>query len=246
MLWLSTLVAWPSHAADSPAVALASSFRTIWPSLLSAYVQETGASSPRASFASSGLLTTQIRHGAPFDIYLSADSATITTLYQSGKANDQGVLLAYGTLSLVAPKSAYSDDDLSLDSIAQRLKRGPIKIALPNPRHAPYGIAAQEALANVGLWPLPEQSVLAGENASQTLQYALSGTVDFALVPTVLLIPPPESLSVKLLDISHYKPIEHHLLLLNSASPEAIAAYNWLQGPTAQAVLQAHGLRAIR
>lgn len=243
-----------AYSNDSPAVALASSLRAVWPSLMDAYNRETGAIKPRASFASSGLLTTQIRHGAPFELFLSADKQSVLTLEQLGKTRDKGIAFASGRLSLLAPKTSALAKELSLaalqslfvDSTNKRdvSSATTVKITIPNPLHAPYGKAAQQVLTKIGLWPLKPGQLLAAENAAQTLQFVLSGAVDAAIVPSTLLTEPQPTLARKELAIDTYDPIVHQMVLLKSADTGAEHLYAWLQTAAAQHILSRFGLSA--
>lgn len=249
LIVLSTLSAAPLAASDnvkssaSPLVAVASSLRTLWPDLTEAYQTDTAHSSPRASFASSGLLSTQIRHGAPFDLFLSADLDTVQRLQESGKAMDDGISIATGGLSLVSRKQTGLQTKLTLKSMQSILAKSPgMKLAMPNPRHAPYGAAAQQALISAELWPLPDGTVLSAENASQTLQYTLSGAAAFGIVPTTLVTPVPARLNAIALPNSLYQAVDHRAVLLISSGESARAFMHWLTTPSAQSVLQQSGL----
>ncbi len=241
-----------------PLVALASSFRGPWPELMQAYRTETGQAEPRTSFASSGLLTTQIRHGAPFELYLSADIMTVQQLQILGKTREPGITLARGTLSLVwqdareplasgsdSPETSDSGNSAKagLDALAMKLESAQaFKLAIPNPRHAPYGIAARQALEKAGLWPLPAGYLLNAENASQTLQFALSGAVDYAIVPDTLALQIPDTLQKMPLEPGSYDPVIHQMVLLNAAGANAQVLFDWLQGETAATILTRFGL----
>lgn len=231
------------NAAQTPAVvALASSFRTLWPALADAYVKETGNPNPLVSFASSGLLTTQILHGAPFELYLSADEATIDRLASAGKTKQEKYALAKGTLSL-AWRGAGAPSLSELGTLMEENK--PLKIAIANPRHAPYGIAAMQALDNAGLHPLPNGKLLTAENASQALQYALNGAADAALVPTILVQQFGDANIMLLpIDEASYQSVVHHLTLLQAADKPAVALSNWLKTPQALTIMQGFGLTA--
>ncbi len=226
-----------------PLVAVASSLRTLWPDLTEAYQTDTGYPGPRASFASSGLLSTQIRHGAPFELFLSADLQSVERLQASGKAQDNGISIAAGGLSLVRRKQTGVDTNLTLKSIQSALAHSPAtKLAMPNPRHAPYGVAAKQALSNADLWPLPAGAVLSAENASQSLQYTLSGAATFGIVPTSLVTPVPARLNAIALADSLYQPVDHRAVLLSSSGESAKAFMHWLTTTSAQTVLQQSGL----
>ena len=226
-----------------PRVAVASSLRTLWPDLTEAYQSDTGYPSPRASFASSGLLSTQIRHGAPFELFLSADLHTIERLQDSGKAQDNGISIAVGRLSLVSRKQTGVKTALTLKSVESALAHSSAtKLAMPNPRHAPYGVAAKQALNNAELWPLPYGAILSAENASQSLQYTLSGAATFGIVPTSLVTPVPARLNATTLADSLYQPVDHRAVLLSNSGESAKAFIQWLTTPSAQIVLQQSGL----
>lgn len=226
-----------------PLVAVASSLRTLWPDLTQAYQTDTGNPGPRASFASSGLLSTQVRHGAPFELFLSADLQTVEHLQESGKARDKGISFAVGGLSLVTRKQTGACTTVTLKSIQSTLAHSPAtKLAMPNPRHAPYGVAAKQALSNADLWPLPVGTILSAENASQSLQYTLSGAATFGIVPTSLVTPVPAGLTATALTDSLYQSVDHRAVLLSSSGESAEAFLHWLTTPAAQTVLQQSGL----
>ncbi len=238
--------------ADSraPLVALASSFRDLWPELSQLYTEQTGQQAPRTSFASSGLLSTQIRHGAPFELFLSADASTVVSLHEAGKTRDEGTVLALGALSLVslntnaaAENASSAPQDAGMSLLKSRLEnQQAFRIAIPNPEHAPYGKAARESLQYHNTWPLPGGYLLNAENAAQTFQFALTGAVDFAIVPDTLLHKAPPGLSVWPLPAESYDPVVHTMVLLDSAGSAAEQLFSWLQGTTASAVLARHGL----
>lgn len=234
-----------------PLVALASSFRTLWPELMQAYRSQTGETEPRTSFASSGLLTTQIRHGAPFDLFLSADQATVKQLDELDKTLDAGVILAKGTLSLIWSSSNASQhsnsgkqpDQSGLQGMIDKLESGDsFKLAIPNPRHAPYGVAARQALESSGLWPLPEGSLLSAENAAQTLQFAMTGAVDYALVPDTLVWQLPAELQKVPLNPDSYEAVIHQMVRLKPAGAQSQVLYDWLQSESAARILSRYGL----
>lgn len=252
MLITATVPEGIADATQGPLVALASSFRELWPELVSLYTEQTGQPAPRASFASSGLLSSQIRHGAPFELYLSADEATVAMLEKAGKTRDAGVHLADGTVSLISlqpsAESSAHDDDIPpaspLTPLQKRLDaQQEFRLAIPNPSHAPYGVAAREALQDARLWPLPAGYLLNAENAAQTLQFALTGAVDYAIVPDTLLQNPPPRLTVMTLPPGSYQPVAHTMVLLDTAGKAAESLFLWLQSDTAASVLARHGLQ---
>jgi len=241
------LCANPAVRADSgPLIAAASSLRSLWPALMQSYTSHTSAPVPRVSFGSSGLLSTQILNGAPFDIFLSADHASVdrlspTTLHGMPK------VFALGELSLVVPKSSALIDALSLDTLAASIRQHADserwRIAVPNPVHAPYGKAAREALIWAGIWPLPAQHLLKAENAAQTLQFVKTGAVAAALVPRTLVFLESDDIASVTLPPESYRPIEHVMVILETADEAAHEWGQWLLGKQARRILEDSGLR---
>ena len=244
----------------APLVALASSFRSIWPVLMAAYLTEHNGHPPSASFGSSGLLSTQILRGAPFELFLSADQRSVSRLTASGKTPAEPFALATGTLSLVtrppgaaalATTSATTTEAnsakaaLTMGAVkALMAEQSSVKIAIPNPRHAPYGIAAQQALEAAGLWPIPRGALLQAENASQALQYVLSGAATFALVPTTLVSDTAFTIDSTTLAPNSYDAVVHHLAILTPAGDGARELEAWLRTPRALNIMMQFGLSA--
>lgn len=131
----------------------------------------------RLSFGSSGKLYAQILHGAPFDVFLSADTDKPQQLVQRGKAlASSRFTYARGTLVL------WSSQGHAL-SVEQRLKSGQFnKIALANPALAPYGKAAQQVLHSLGLQAAVAKKQVIGENIAQAFQFVSTGNAELGLV----------------------------------------------------------------
>jgi molybdate transport system substrate-binding protein len=131
------------------------------------------------NFGSSGLLTRQIEQGAPIDLFASANVDYINQLEQKG-------LIVPGTKKLYARGRitlwTSTNSGVRIERLAD-LNRPEVKrIAIANPEHAPYGMAAKQALENAGLWESVKPRIVYGENIRQTLQYAQTGNVEVAIV----------------------------------------------------------------
>ena len=228
-------------AQQGPLLAAASSLRTLWPELTQRYTADTGNVAPRVSFASSGLLSTQILNGAPFEVFLSADIASIERL-SAQSWPDSLRIFARGELYLVVSQTSPLADDLSMASLAAQMRAGDataaMRLAIPNPQHAPYGRASREALRTAGLWPIPADQLLAAENAAQSLQFVKSRAVAAALVPRALLADEPSGLVYTALPAGSYPKVEHAIVLLKAASPEAQEFYDWLLSSNSAQVLR--------
>ena len=148
---------------------------------MNALVEEFEATQPyqvKVSYGSSGKLYAQIKHGAPYDLFFSADQALPKELVRSGFASSSDLhTYAIGQLIL------WSKDPNMLDSKASRLFAGEYKhIAIANPRFAPYGKAALEVLDGLGLTEKSRQKWVTGENIAQTYQYVHSGNAEMGFI----------------------------------------------------------------
>ena len=161
---------------------------------------------------STGKLYAQIINGAPYDMFLSADSERAEKLVALGKAdNDEAIVYAIGQLAVWNPKAD------SAQLIKEQLINNDIKkLAVANPKTAPYGRAAIETLKNMGLYEKLKSRLVYGENISQTLQFVQSGAADMGFV----------ALShMKTIDDSQYwsiagdkhQPIKQKMILLKSS-----------------------------
>jgi molybdate transport system substrate-binding protein len=132
------------------------------------------------SSGSSGQLYTQIRQGAPFDVFLSADTEKPQLLENEGLAiPGSRFTYAVGALVLWSAKPALVD---SAGKVLQAQQYRFVGVA--NPQTAPYGTAAQQVLTKLGLWDKlnRERKIVIGENITQAWQFAASGNVDLAFV----------------------------------------------------------------
>jgi molybdate transport system substrate-binding protein len=170
-----------ASAADPLVVAAASDLATLEADL-SALYQKTYGHTLRFVPGSSGLLASQIRSGAPYDVYLSASSQYTDELAAAGHLVAGSVrVYAHGRLALFSKTAGFK----SIESLIDPKVR---YVAIANPAHAPYGIAAREFLERRKLWDRVKSKLVYGENIRQTLQLAESGNADAALVAWSLVI----------------------------------------------------------
>lgn len=127
----------------------------------------------KAVYGSSGKLTTQIRHGAPFDLFISADTEYPDSLYAWKYAATAPKVYAYGKLVLWTTRDIDLSQGLGLLSGASVTQ-----IAIADPRHAPYGREAIKAMQRAGVYEQAKAKMVYGENISQVSQYILSGHAD--------------------------------------------------------------------
>lgn len=150
-------------------IAMASDMAPLQAELASSFQRDT-AHRVRFVLGSSGMLAQQIRHGAPFDAFLSANRRYVEELAEAGRIGEWFVY-AIGRLGLVGARSL---EDLKTSTFRN--------VAIANPVHAPYGVAAREALQKAGVWEAVSPRIVLAENVRQALQFQESGNVDAAIV----------------------------------------------------------------
>jgi molybdate transport system substrate-binding protein len=227
-------------------VAVAANFLSTLQQLSSRYEQRVG-DRIVASAGSSGQLYSQIRQGAPFDLFLSADSERPRRLEEEHLiVPGSRFTYAIGTLVLWSARPGFIDRD------GQRLRGGDYRyLAIGDPSNAPYGAAARILLMRMGLWQRlgREQQLVVGESLTQTYQFIASGSADLGFVALSQVIGrngkiaggsywiPPQSM---------YPPIQQDAVVLaRSAVPQAAQAFDrWLRAdPAAAAIIRAAGYR---
>lgn len=158
-------------------IAVASNF--IQP--MNALAKEFEAKSPhklRVVYGSSGRLFAQISNGAPFDVFLSADSVKPAALIDDGYGVPRSQM-TYAVGRLVLWSNNIS---VSVNSAETLLSEDFNTIAIANPRLAPYGLAAKQSLESMGLWGQVESKLVRGENISQTYQFVYTTNADIGFV----------------------------------------------------------------
>ncbi|WP_303462877.1 molybdate ABC transporter substrate-binding protein [Alteromonas sp. 1_MG-2023] len=135
--------------------------------------------------SSSGTLFAQLTHGAQFDVFLSADTARPNALIQAGRVSAEDVhTYAKGRLAFVSSTSKALTPYFSADSLAGK------KLAIANPKLAPYGEAAKQYLTNTEQWNNVAPHLVMGKNVLQTYQFFTTGNADYALVAYSLTVNP--------------------------------------------------------
>jgi molybdate transport system substrate-binding protein len=195
-------------------------------------------------FGSSGNLARQIRDGAPFELFFSADEAFVGDLHKAGLTLDAGDLYAVGQLALFAPKGSPLKVDPDLAGLAALLKQGrPMRFAIANPEHAPYGRAAEAVLRKRGLWEPLQPYLVLGENISQAGQFATTGNAVGGIIAHSLALAPTfrDRGSFALLRETDHPPLRQRMVRLKRAGPTAERFYRYVQGPDAKTTLTRYG-----
>ncbi|WP_419867983.1 molybdate ABC transporter substrate-binding protein [Chryseobacterium sp. CT-SW4] len=157
-------------------VAAAANLRDVLEELKKKYISEYPGKKIEITFGSSGMLVQQILNGAPFDLFLSADTKFPEKLQQAGKTLGTPEIYAYGKLALWSTRQDVSKGLTVL--LDPRIK----KIAIANPELAPYGKSAVEALEKSGLYDKVNHKIVWAENINQAAQFASSGNADTGFI----------------------------------------------------------------
>lgn len=227
----------PVHAGEA-AVAVAANFLAPMKQLAPRFEQASGHKLALSS-GSTGKFYAQIRNGAPFDVLLAADDETPARLVREGEAV-RTQTYAVGKLAL------WSADPSRLDGTDSILRRGAYnKLAVANPRLAPYGAAAMQVLGKLGLAEQAKDTFVMGENIGQTHQFVASGNADlgFVALSQVWQDGKLSGGSAWLVPTALYTPIRQDAALLKrgEANAAARALLDFLKSPEAQAVIRGFG-----
>lgn len=231
ILALLTLALAPLHAADL-LVAAASDLAPLEQTLETAASRQLGVR-VRFALGSSGSLAVQVANGAPYDVYLAAGESYVTDLVKGGYLDPGTVLTyAYGRVAL------WSRDG-SVRSLEDLRKPGVRHVAIPNPEHAPYGVAARQALEKRGLWKDVEPKIVYGENVRQAMEFAESGNADAVITSWTLLMP-----RGILLPADWHQPVKQTgAALKSSTQPEAARRFlKFLASAEGKRILSSAGL----
>lgn len=190
------------------------------------------------NFGSTGQLAQQIEQGAPVDLFAAADVSYVEGLEQKGLIlPDTKALYAQGRITLWT----RADSPLRIERIQDLTRPDVRRIAIANPEHAPYGMAAREALQSSNIWTAVEPKLVFGENVAQTLQYADTGNVDVAIVALSLSIQ-SNGRWVLVPEVLH-KPLKQTLAVIKDTRHERVARQFaiFINGPQGRPVMRKYG-----
>ena len=226
-----------------PRVAAAADLSVALEDVAGQFTRDTG-ESVTLVFGASGTLTRQIRDGAPFELFLSADEALVADLANRGLTRDEGVLYAVGRLALFAPNGSPLRPDEGLDGLARLLANGGVtRFAIANPAHAPYGRAAEAALRARRLWDAIQPRLVLGENVAQAAQFAATGDAVGGLIAHAIALAPGVRArgTSALIPADLHPPLRQRMVLMKKAGPTAGRFYAYLQSPAARRIFERYG-----
>ncbi|WP_219988774.1 molybdate ABC transporter substrate-binding protein [Leucothrix pacifica] len=226
--------------ADDLLVAVASNFIKPMQAISQQFTESTG-HKVTLSFGSSGKLMAQIRHGAPFDLFLSADQDKVTRLLEKELAvSGSEFIYAQGRLVLWSGKQEL------VDTSGDVLKSDKFRyIALADAKLAPYGKAAEQVISALGIEQHLKPRVVKGENISQTYQFVRTGNADLGFVALSQVQHHPESLkgSQWLIPRDYHEPIDQYAVILKRAKHKDAATEfsQFLQRKSTHALIRSFG-----
>lgn len=232
-------------------IAAAADLEPLLPPILQQFEQATGIHA-EASFQASAVLTTQIQNGAPFDLFLSADTGYPKRLIDAGLADAAGtadsstpIIYARGTLVLWTRNDSHLTPSLDLLR-SPDLKR----LAVANPERAPYGRAAVAALTSLKLYDTLKPKLVTAENISQTAQFVDSGNADAGLISLTSALTSRLSSSGAYFVVPRelYPPIEQGAVIVSKTTQRAQVhkLLDYLLSAPIQAQLAKSGLTPVR
>lgn len=191
-------------------------------------------------YGSSGKFQTQIRQGAPFDMYFSADIGYPRALKEEGFAASEVQPYAVGRIVLWS--TARDAGKMALADLADSAIQ---KIAIANPRHAPYGKRAEEALKAAGVWDKVGSKLVYGENIAQTAQFVQTGNAQFGIIALSLALSPElaKQGSYALIPDKLHQPLEQGFIITKRAASNPLAQVfaSFMASPAARAIMARYG-----
>jgi len=251
-LWIPTVAHWAmlllfsglpaaNVRADDALVAVATNFAEVMERLEAGFETETEHDLTVVT-GSTGKLYAQITNGAPFDVFLAADQERPRLLEEDGSAV-VGTRFSYaiGRIALWSPDPGRIGADG-----AKVLRDGDFRrLAMANPALAPYGVAARETLAALGLSARLEDRIVLGENIGQAHAMVATGNAELGFVALSYVLSPRNETPGSRWDVPQalYSPIRQDCVLLTRAADNVAAAafVEWLRGDEARRVIERYG-----
>ncbi|WP_439865566.1 molybdate ABC transporter substrate-binding protein [Pseudomonas syringae] len=229
-----------SAFADEVQVAVAANFTAPIQAIAKDFEKDTGHTLV-AAFGATGQIYTQIKNGAPFEVFLSADDTTPAKLEQEGDTvKGSRFTYAIGTLALWSAKEGY------VDSKGDALKANQYQhLSIANPKTAPYGLAATQVLSKLGLTEATKAKIVEGQSITQAYQFVSTGNAELGFVALSQVYKDGKltSGSAWIVPDSLHDPIKQDAVILakgkDNAAAKALVEY--LKGPKAAAIIKSFG-----
>lgn len=226
------------------AVAAAADLKFAFDELIAAFHQQHPEIEIVPTYGSSGNFFAQLTNNAPFDLYFSADMSYPRQLIEAGQAEpDSERLYAVGQIVVWVPRD--SPLDIESQGMQALLDESIRKIAIANPRHAPYGAAARSAMEHYGIFEQVESKLVLGENVAQTAQFIESGAADVGIIALSLALAPAmrDSGRYWLVPLEAYPRMDQGCVVLHHAvdCEAAYAFRDFVGSPVGREMLKRYG-----
>ncbi|WP_373073025.1 molybdate ABC transporter substrate-binding protein [Sulfurimonas sp.] len=196
----------------------------------------------KVTLGSSGKLTAQIKNGAPYELFMAANMKYPEALYKDSIAVTKPVIYAQGSLAYLSSKKLDFSKGIKIVEDSKISK-----IAIANPKTAPYGKAAIEALKNGGIYEKVSKKFIYAESISQTVAYAVTAA-DLGFIAKSSLYSPKmkkykKGVNWEAVDIKLYTPINQGIVILKNAqnNKEVKAFYDFMLSKKAKDILESYG-----
>jgi len=227
-------------AAESITIAAAADLKFAMDEIVESFRKEKPDDKIEVIYGSSGKFHTQIQQGAPFDLYFSADIAFAKELEAAGLS--AGPTRPYALGRIVLWSNSRDASQMTLEDL---LDPAIGKIAIANPKHAPYGKRAEEALRSAGLWDKLQDKLVMGENIAQTAQFVQTGNAQVGIVALALALNPTlaQAGGHTLIDDKLHEPLEQGFVVTKRAEGNHLAAQfaDFMTGKQARTIMANYG-----
>jgi len=222
-------------------VAVASNFLSTLRQIKTEFEKETG-HKILVSAASTGKLYAQISHGAPFEVFLAADSLRPKLAEENGLAEmNSRYAYASGRLAVWSASEALQGKDCRKWLATGQYQR----IAIANPKTAPYGEAAMQVLKKMQLWPEVKPKLVRGENIGQAFQYVSTGNAQLGLVAMSQVLDPKNRQTSCYWEVpaSYHQSLEQHLVVLKKGTRNTAVSdfVNFIKSARVKKIIAANG-----
>ncbi|MGQ9723881.1 MAG: molybdate ABC transporter substrate-binding protein [Tepidimonas sp.] len=239
LLACSMLLAATAHA-EKITVAAAADLKFAMAEIVAAFKKAHPGDEVEVIYGSSGKFHTQIQQGAPYDLYFSADIAYPRELVKMGLAASEVKPYAFGRIVLWSVSMDASK--MTLENLTDpKITR----VAIANPKHAPYGKRAEEALRASGLWEKVEPKLVFGENISHTAQFVQSGNAQVGIIALSLALNPELASKggYSLIPDKLHEPLEQGYIITKRAAANKLAQQfaEYMSSQPARAVMTKYG-----
>jgi molybdate transport system substrate-binding protein len=239
--WLAgSLLLTGAAGAETITVAAAADLKFAMNEIVAAFNEANPGGEVRVIYGSSGKFRTQIEQGAPYDLYFSADIAFPRELAKRGLGGSPVRLYALGRIVLWSTSL-----DATRMTLASLVDPEITRIAIANPRHAPYGRRAEEALRASGLWEQVEPKLIYGENVAHAAQFVQTGNAQVGIIALSLALSPElaNKGSHTLIPDDLHEPLEQGYIITRRAASNALAKRfaDYMGSSPARAVMTRYG-----